>query len=217
MYIKYYLNGNPLQYSCLGNLLDRGAWPATVPGVAKSPTGLKRLSIHNIVLKNKFSLHSLSPLSGVSFVQQVDVLFTKRCCCVFLQRGFLVTIYSRVLGSKCTGINLVLPNRCTIGAVLRVIILCYLAPYKGLLDCCPFGAVKNKATGSICILIAKELDMPRRMPGPCAALRVPGAGLAAGAQLRTLGIHPVIFRSLSNTPTSPKARLFWGLYCIFWR
>ena len=82
---------------------------------------------------------------------------------------------------------------------------CYLAPYKGLLDCCPFGAVKNKATGSICILIAKELDMPRRMPGPCAALRVPGAGLAAGAQLRTLGIHPVIFRSLSNTPTSPKA------------
>ena len=24
-------NGNPLQYSCLGNLLDRGAWWATVP------------------------------------------------------------------------------------------------------------------------------------------------------------------------------------------
>ena len=28
-------NGNPLQYSCLGNLLDRGAWRATVHGVAK--------------------------------------------------------------------------------------------------------------------------------------------------------------------------------------
>ena len=24
-------NGNPLQYSCLGNLIDRGAWWATVP------------------------------------------------------------------------------------------------------------------------------------------------------------------------------------------
>ena len=24
-------NGNPLQYSCLGNLMDRGAWWATVP------------------------------------------------------------------------------------------------------------------------------------------------------------------------------------------
>ena len=26
--------GNPLQYSCLGNPIDRGAWPATVHGVA---------------------------------------------------------------------------------------------------------------------------------------------------------------------------------------
>ena len=33
-------NGNPLQYSCLGNPLDRGAWGATVPGVAKSWTHL---------------------------------------------------------------------------------------------------------------------------------------------------------------------------------
>ena len=29
-------NGNPLQYSCLGNPMDRGAWRATVYGVAKS-------------------------------------------------------------------------------------------------------------------------------------------------------------------------------------
>ena len=28
-------NGNPLQYSCLGNLTDRGAWWATVHGIAK--------------------------------------------------------------------------------------------------------------------------------------------------------------------------------------
>ena len=28
-------NGNPLQYSCLGNPIDRGAWQGTVPGVAK--------------------------------------------------------------------------------------------------------------------------------------------------------------------------------------
>ena len=33
-------NGNPLQYSCLGNPMDRGAWGATVHGVAKSPTQL---------------------------------------------------------------------------------------------------------------------------------------------------------------------------------
>jgi len=29
-------NGNPLQYSCLENSMDRGAWQATVHGVAKS-------------------------------------------------------------------------------------------------------------------------------------------------------------------------------------
>ena len=33
-------NGNPLQYSCLENSMDRGAWWATVHGVAKSQTRL---------------------------------------------------------------------------------------------------------------------------------------------------------------------------------
>ncbi|XDA71135.1 hypothetical protein R6Z07F_001490 [Ovis aries] len=33
-------NGNPLQYSCLGNPMERGAWWATVHGVAKSHTRL---------------------------------------------------------------------------------------------------------------------------------------------------------------------------------
>ena len=31
-------NGNPLQYPCLGNLMDRGAWAATVCGAAESDT-----------------------------------------------------------------------------------------------------------------------------------------------------------------------------------
>ena len=31
-------NGNPLQYSCLEKPMDRGAWQATVHGVAKSQT-----------------------------------------------------------------------------------------------------------------------------------------------------------------------------------
>ena len=34
-------NGNPLQYSCLENPMDRGAWRATVLGVAKSQTQLR--------------------------------------------------------------------------------------------------------------------------------------------------------------------------------
>ena len=37
-------NGNPLQYSCLGNPMDRGAWRATVQGVTKALDMTERLS-----------------------------------------------------------------------------------------------------------------------------------------------------------------------------
>ena len=37
-------NGNPLQYSCLDNPTNRGAWWATVRGVAQSRTQLKQFS-----------------------------------------------------------------------------------------------------------------------------------------------------------------------------
>ena len=43
-------NGNPLQYSCLGNPLDRGGWWATVQRVIKSQTGL---STHATYVKNR--------------------------------------------------------------------------------------------------------------------------------------------------------------------
>ena len=39
-------HGTPLQYSCLENPMDRGAWQATVHRVAKSWTWLKRLCMH---------------------------------------------------------------------------------------------------------------------------------------------------------------------------
>ena len=39
-------HGNPLQYSCLENPMDRDAWRATVHGVKKSWTRLKQLSVH---------------------------------------------------------------------------------------------------------------------------------------------------------------------------
>ena len=37
-------NGNPLQYSCLENSMDQGAWWATVRGVAKSLTRLSNFT-----------------------------------------------------------------------------------------------------------------------------------------------------------------------------
>ena len=41
-------NSNPLQYSCLENPMDRGAWWATIHGVAKSRIQLKCLGTSHI-------------------------------------------------------------------------------------------------------------------------------------------------------------------------
>ena len=51
-------NGNPLQYSCLKNSTDRGAWWATVHGVTKSQTRLRQLSTHTHV-----NMHATSSLA----------------------------------------------------------------------------------------------------------------------------------------------------------
>ena len=52
-------NSNPLQYSCLENSIDRGAWGAIVHVVAKSQT---QLSVHTHFKKtsSKFHVHRRS-------------------------------------------------------------------------------------------------------------------------------------------------------------
>ena len=44
-------NGNPLQYSCLGNPMDKGAWRATVHGVTKESDILNYTAVDIFVLK----------------------------------------------------------------------------------------------------------------------------------------------------------------------
>ena len=47
-------NGSPLQYSCLENHMDRGAWWATVHRVTQGQTQLKQLGMHtHDILKHK--------------------------------------------------------------------------------------------------------------------------------------------------------------------
>ena len=61
-------NGNPLQYSCLENSMDRGAWRATVHGVAKNRTRLSNWA-HSTILdvSQDVKVNSHTLLIGVYF------------------------------------------------------------------------------------------------------------------------------------------------------
>ena len=63
-------NSNPLQYSCLGNPIDRGAWQATVCGVTKSQTQLR----DRTTCKCKVNLRLFKPLRFGSYYQSVNYL-----------------------------------------------------------------------------------------------------------------------------------------------
>ena len=64
-------NGNPLQYSCLGNPMDRGAWWAKVHGVAKSQA---RLSTHARTQTNIFKSFQISAKSKGASEENPPVL-----------------------------------------------------------------------------------------------------------------------------------------------
>ena len=52
-------NGNPLQYPCLKNPMDRGAWYATVHGVAESGTQLSDFAFLLMAIKKRETLNML--------------------------------------------------------------------------------------------------------------------------------------------------------------
>ena len=66
-------NGNPLQYSCLGNPLDRGAWWAVVHGVAMSGTWLTQRLNNNIPEKTPQNL-CLLPSFKIKWINNKDLL-----------------------------------------------------------------------------------------------------------------------------------------------
>ena len=58
-------NGNPLQYSCLENPMDRAAWQATVHGVAKSRTRLSDFTpLHLCVYRLQQAISDMSVSKG---------------------------------------------------------------------------------------------------------------------------------------------------------
>ena len=68
-------NGSPLQYSCLENPMGRGAWLATVQGVAKSCTWLNdwACKITFILLMN---LQFRQGLAGITFLLGAEIIWS---------------------------------------------------------------------------------------------------------------------------------------------
>ena len=94
-------NGNPLQYSCLENPMDGGAWWATVHGVTKSQTRLSNFTftspsscLHLSAQGNEFqrSYQPSSPTNGPDSKPRLDLTRTlcyARYLFQFLRKGDL--------------------------------------------------------------------------------------------------------------------------------
>ena len=85
-------NGNSLQYSCLENSMDRGAWQATVHGVAKSQTQLSDSACktrRTIYLFCSFLLNPLMLLLWLLRLQALMLLWIMHCVCVYGDPGIV--------------------------------------------------------------------------------------------------------------------------------
>ena len=61
-------HGSPLQYSCLENPMDRGAWLATIHGVPKELDTTERLHLHLLLIETEFT-----SMTGIShFNKETD-------------------------------------------------------------------------------------------------------------------------------------------------
>ena len=76
-------SGNPLQYSCLENPVDRGTWQATVHGVAESDTTeqLSTLAHYTVLLnEKKFDFNWVSGVLGLLLFVAVYLAFVLTLC-----------------------------------------------------------------------------------------------------------------------------------------
>ena len=76
-------NGNPLQYSCMENHMDRGTWWAMGHGLAKSWTPLKWLSMHIYIVNTEASV-TLSP-GWISKTKKYVTAQKSHCKSYFIQ------------------------------------------------------------------------------------------------------------------------------------
>ena len=94
-------DGNPLEYSCLENPMDRGAWWATVHGVTQSRTRLRDwapIHAHETFKSKFFALLCLfifaygSSVAPASFVQKT-IFPPLNCFCTFVKNNFAIFVW----------------------------------------------------------------------------------------------------------------------------
>ena len=93
-------HGNPLQYSCLGNVMVRGAWWAAVHGVTNSQTEHARsylckhasYSYLRLLTTQVFKLQTWVPLMTLHFplIREMSTLVCRICFKILQQRGLSV-------------------------------------------------------------------------------------------------------------------------------
>ena len=88
-------NGNPLQYSCLENSMDRGAWRAVAHGVAESDTTESLTMYVGILLWSSERLHlAISTRSWKVYIFQPFIYIQKSCKEVKLLIQVMENIFS---------------------------------------------------------------------------------------------------------------------------
>ena len=103
-------NENPLQYPCLENFMDRGAWRATVHGVAKSWTRLSNwehlhvcigICIFSSILRHAILLVFLSVLvlmpQSMTLCKHINLaIFFSLCSSIQILESGFHTIHTRI-------------------------------------------------------------------------------------------------------------------------
>ena len=112
-------NGNPLQYDCLGNPMNRGAWQVTVHGVTKSRStrvGLKWLRTHTQTSRDS------------------TMIQWRKYLCRNFARQIIITFYKIILFSFVCAVSLLLHRLFfSCGELLSNCGLCFLGTVNELL------------------------------------------------------------------------------------
>ena len=77
-------HGNPFQYSCLENPMDRGAWRATVHGVTKNRTQLSDLRLPEYLTANCLCTLGHFPVSNPAMFLFIALIITWNYMFIFL-------------------------------------------------------------------------------------------------------------------------------------